>query len=80
MKKGYVNLELLRELRIQKGYSIEEMSKKMGFESYQGYYYKESGIRKIGADEIAKAAEILRVPIQSLFFANKITEKVTIVA
>lgn len=67
MARGYVNIELLKELRIQKGLSVEEMSKLMGFESYQGYYYKESGARKMGADDVAKAAEILEVPIQKLF-------------
>lgn len=80
MSKGYVNLDLLKELRIEKGYSVEEMSKMMGFESYQGYYYKESGARKMGADDIAKAAEILEVPIQMLFFVKIITEKVIDVA
>lgn len=80
MGKGYVNLNLLKELRIEKGYSVEEMSKMMGFESYQGYYYKESGARKMGADDIAKAAEILEVPIQMLFFAKIVTEKVIDVA
>ncbi|MER1958839.1 MAG: helix-turn-helix transcriptional regulator [Solibacillus sp.] len=80
MARGYVNIELLKELRIQKGLSVEEMSKLMGFESYQGYYYKESGARKMGADDVAKAAEILEVPIQKLFFEKIVTEMVTIVA
>ena len=80
MRKGYVNLDLLKELRIEKGYSVEEMSKMMGFESYQGYYYKESGARKMGADDIAKAAEILKVPIEKLFFAKNVTETVIDVA
>lgn len=69
MKKTLVvNLELIKQKRSQKDISIEEMSKFMGHKGYQGYYYKENGIRKMSADDIAKISVILSVPINELFF------------
>ncbi|MFF5994828.1 helix-turn-helix domain-containing protein [Lysinibacillus sp. KU-BSD001] len=69
MKKPMVvNLDLIKQLRSQNDISIEEMSKIMGYKGYQGYYYKESGIRKMSADDIAKISVILNVSINELFF------------
>ncbi|MTD30193.1 helix-turn-helix transcriptional regulator [Planomicrobium sp. YIM 101495] len=75
--KEVVNLELIKELRIERGLSIEEMSKLLGYEGYQAYYYKEKGIRKMSAEDIAKIAYVLKTPIKKLFFEEIITEKVT---
>jgi transcriptional regulator with XRE-family HTH domain len=72
-----INLDLIKELRIKNGISTEEMSVKLGYEGYQGYYYKERGIRRMSVEDIAKISRILNVPIQKLFFRNKVTEKVT---
>ncbi|MER2107421.1 MAG: helix-turn-helix domain-containing protein [Solibacillus sp.] len=69
MKKAMVvNLDLIKQLRSENDISIEEMSKFMGYKGYQGYYYKESGTRKMSADDIAKISVILNVPISELFF------------
>lgn len=76
MEAPIVNLELIQKLRKEKGISVEKMSLLLGFEGYQGYYYKERGTRKLTADEIAKIATILGVPIGSLFFEQIVTEKV----
>ncbi|RIJ65551.1 hypothetical protein D1606_07985 [Rummeliibacillus sp. POC4] len=43
------------------------MSKLLGYVGYQGYYYKEKGIRKMSAEDIALVAMTLGVPIESLF-------------
>lgn len=67
-KPKVVNLDLIRQLRSRNDISIEEMSKFMGYKGYQGYYYKESGIRKMSADDIAKISVILDVSINELFF------------
>lgn len=69
MKKPLVvNLDLIKQKRSQRDISIEEMSKFMGYKGYQGYYYKENGIRKMSADDIAKISAILSIPINELFF------------
>lgn len=68
IKQMVVNLDLIKQLRNQKNISIEEMSKFMGYKGYQGYYYKENGVRKMSADDIARISVILAVPISELFF------------
>lgn len=73
-KHGVVNLPLIRELRIEKDISTEEMSILLGYEGYQAYYYKERGIRKMSAEDIARIAKILNISIGKLFFEDKVTE------
>ncbi|MFL0507405.1 helix-turn-helix domain-containing protein [Ureibacillus sp. 179-F W5.1 NHS] len=70
VKHSVVNLALIKSLRTDKNISVEEMSKRMGYQGYQGYYYKENGSRKMSADDIAKISVILDVPINELFFEN----------
>lgn len=70
IKSMVVNLEMIKQLRNKKDISIEQMSKFMGYKGYQGYYYKENGIRKMSADDIAKISVILAVPINELFFED----------
>ena len=70
IKHSVVNLALVKSLRLNKNITVEEMSKKMGYQGYQGYYYKENGSRKMSADDIAKISVILEVPINDLFFEN----------
>lgn len=67
-KRLVVNLDGIKQLRIDKDISVEEMSKLMGYKGYQGYYYKENGVRKLSADDVAKISVILEVPINELFF------------
>lgn len=77
-KNVVINLIFIKEVRTSKGVTIEEMSKLLGYEGYQAYYYKEKGIRKMSAEDIGKIAHILKVPIDSLFFEELITKKVTL--
>lgn len=75
-KNVVINLNLIKEVRTSIGVSIEEMSKLLGYEGYQAYYYKERGIRNMSVEDIAKIATILKVPIEKLFFESEITEMV----
>lgn len=75
-KNVVINLNLIKEVRTSKGVSIEEMSKLLGYEGYQAYYYKERGIRNMSVEDIAKIANILKLPIEKLFFEIKITKMV----
>lgn len=72
-----VNTNRIKEIRKQKGISIEQMSKKMGFNSYQGYYKKEVGLRQFSANDISKICLILDVNYEDIFFTPIVTEKET---
>ncbi|WP_233548050.1 helix-turn-helix transcriptional regulator [Rummeliibacillus sp. POC4] len=67
MNTPKVNLLYIKQLREEKNISVEQMSKLLGYVGYQGYYYKEKGIRKMSAEDIALVAMTLGVPIESLF-------------
>lgn len=75
-KQSVLNLKFIRELRVKKEISTEDMSILLGYEGYQAYYYKERGIRNMSVEDIAKIAVILEVPIEKLFFEIKVTDKV----
>ncbi|WP_165982068.1 helix-turn-helix transcriptional regulator [Macrococcoides canis] len=71
-----VNVNKIKEVRENLGISIEEMSKKMGFASYQGYYKKEVGLRQFSATDISKISAILKLSYDDIFFDPKVTDKV----
>lgn len=54
-----INLKRLKGERIASGLTQEEMAKRMGWSSRTPYAKRENGIVSIGADELAKMAEIL---------------------
>lgn len=67
-----VDLEKIKKLRINAGLTLEEMSKKLGYESANGYYYLEKGRGTFSAEKLAMVADILGVDIRSLFFEDKV--------
>lgn len=73
-----VNVNKIKSVREQLGISIEEMSKKMGFASYQGYYKKEVGLRQFSATDISKISAILSLSYDEIFFDPKVTKKATL--
>ncbi|GEN83589.1 hypothetical protein SLU01_19010 [Sporosarcina luteola] len=75
-KTNIVNIELIRNTRIKRGISTEEMSNLLGYEAPNAYFRKEKGDRKFSVEDIAKVSDLLDIPIQELFFTNKVTEKV----
>ncbi|KAA0560740.1 helix-turn-helix transcriptional regulator [Bacillus sp. CH30_1T] len=76
VQRKLLNLEKIKTLRIKQNFTIDDMSRALGYEGYNAYYYKENGKRKISAEEIAIIAKVLNVPIEELFFENKITNSV----
>ncbi|WP_339294383.1 helix-turn-helix transcriptional regulator [Paenibacillus sp. FSL W7-1279] len=72
MKK--VNLEKIKAHRKANELSLEDMSKLLGYESANGYYYLETGRGKFTAEALAKVADRFGVPIDELFFVDDITE------
>ncbi|QNR07762.1 helix-turn-helix transcriptional regulator [Macrococcoides canis] len=73
----HVNINKIKGVRESLGISIEEMSKRMGFASYQGYYKKEAGLRQFSATDVSKISVILDIPISDIFFSPEVTEKET---
>lgn len=71
-----VNVNKIKTVREDLGISIEEMSKRMGFASYQGYYKKEAGLRQFSANDISKISAILNLSYNDIFFDPSITKKV----
>lgn len=64
-------------LRKEKGISLEQMARKLGYESQNGYYYLEIGRGKISAEMLAQIAQILQVDINDLFFEKKLAKMVS---
>lgn len=56
----------LRTLREQRGLSQEELSAAMGIQSRQSIAAVEAGTRRVSADELVRAAEILAVPVDTI--------------
>lgn len=71
-----VNLERIKNLRKKAGLSLEYMAKTLGYESPNGYYYLEIGRGKFPAEALAKVADEFQVPIDSLFFVEKVAKTV----
>lgn len=74
IKYKKVDLEKIKNMRKQAELSLDEMAKLLGYESANGYYYLETGRGKFPAETLAKVSEIFKVPINELFFEEKIAE------
>lgn len=72
-----VNLRRLKAERVAKGLTQEEMAELMGWSSRTPYAKRENGIVAIGADELAKMANILGFERNQLgiFFTNDVPDK-----
>lgn len=74
-----VDLEKIKELRKKKDISLDEMSRRLGYESQNGYYYLEIGRGRFTAEMLAKVADMFGVNINGLFFDEKDTELAIVV-
>lgn len=71
-----VDLQKIKELRKKANLSLDDMSKLLGYESANGYYYLEIGRGKFPAETLAKVANIFNVKIDTLFFEVDIANSV----
>ncbi|GIQ67398.1 XRE family transcriptional regulator [Xylanibacillus composti] len=69
-----VDLAKIKLLRKNKNISLDEMARKVGYESPNGYYYLEIGRGRFPAETLAKVADVLETPIEELFFEDEVTE------
>lgn len=72
-----LNLKRLKAERIAKGYTQDEMAKKLGWKNRVTYAKRESGLVNLGADELAKIAEVLGYSANDLgiFFTINVPNK-----
>lgn len=56
----------LKRLRMSKGLTLEQMSKKLGFKHHSGYYAIEIGRNRLRLDMAQDIAKILEVSIEDL--------------
>jgi len=68
-----IDLEKMKRLRKSKKISLDAMSRRLGYKSPNGYYYKESGRCAIDAEELPVIAEILGVSTSELYITNNST-------
>lgn len=62
-----IDVEIIKKRREEKGISIKKMSELFGLKSYQGYYYKESGVRNWSAEDIYRLSKILDLNYNEIF-------------
>lgn len=72
-----LNLKKLKEARVKKGLTQDEMAEKMGWKTRTPYAKRENGFVDIGADELMKMADILGYKKDQLgiFFEFVVPEK-----
>lgn len=61
-----VDLEMIRYMRKQNGYTQEDIGKRLGVTG-SNYYHREAGHMYFRADEMALLAELYQQPLESLF-------------
>ena len=63
--------DLLKKIRIERGYTQEYMADKLGYKDKSGYNHLENGNVKLSVDRAIKIAAILDVD-PSIFFAQEV--------
>lgn len=66
MKKE-INLALIRERRLKRGYSNDDMAKSLGLASSDKYFRREHGVYKFQASELPALSKKLGIPLEKIF-------------
>jgi len=64
-----INLKRLKGLRVENGYTQKDMADLLEL-SVMGYRLKENGENPINLEEAAKIADILKKPVEHIFFTK----------
>lgn len=67
----------LRDIRNKRKISAKEMADLLGLKTEAAYYKKESGDIRFSLHEAKLISEKLQMPIETIFFANKVSNKET---
>lgn len=68
-----IDLEKIKKLREEQDISKAKMAEYLGLKTATGYHYLETGRCKISGDRLFVIAQVLGVPIESLYFVNNPT-------
>lgn len=68
--KVVIDLEVLKELREQRGYSISDLAAMLGYKTPTGYWLIEQGQRKVSIDTLYRLAEIYDCTMEDLVTEN----------
>ena len=66
VKEVELNLELLKDTRLKKGYSTRYVSRCLGYDTAT-WFRKETGERGISIEEAILVAKLYEVPVEKLF-------------
>lgn len=61
-------LKKLKEIRVNKGYTQNDMAKILGYKHKSGYNKLELGDRKITLDQAKIISDLFNLPIEVIFF------------
>ena len=64
--------EKLKKLRIIKGFTLLQMSNKLGYSSPNAYARKEKGERKFTLDEVEIISNLFNMSVEEIFFTDEI--------
>lgn len=67
----------LRKIRENRGFTLLEMSKALGYNSPNAYSRKEKGERKFTLDEVEVISNLFGLSVEEIFFEDEIPIKKT---
>lgn len=67
--------EKLREFRQEKNIKVKEIAEKLGLKTEGAYYKKETGSVPFTLEEGKIVADILKMPMEEIFFTNELSYK-----
>lgn len=66
-----VNLEVIKEKRKERGFTMDDMAQKLGLTNGSMYSKRENGHYRFKAEELMMLSNILNVPFKHLFLSNR---------
>lgn len=70
MAKVVIDLEVLKALREQRGYSISDLAAMLGYKTPTGYWLIEQGQRKVSIDTLYRLSQIYDCTMEDLITEN----------
>lgn len=61
----------LKQLRLKEGYTLQEMSTFLGYNSPNAYSRKEKGERRFTLEEVEIIANLFNKTVEQIFFTNQ---------
>lgn len=73
---GGVNMyKTLKALRVKEGYTLQEMSSFLGYNSPNAYARKEKGERKFTLEEVKTISILFDKSVEQIFFTQQVPDK-----